>query len=631
MIYDVPVRSSRSHSARTAAAVVLALALVVLGCRVDATDPANAPDGVASGSSAIDTQTPADPDSPTADSGETDSERPNSQQDSGSPQDSQDSGSQDPEPPRTFDPATVGSAGVGDSYYADYGNGGYDVQNYDLRFDWNDEDRTVDGDARILLVATQTLNRFNLDLVGFEVTNVQVDGEAADFSRDGRELIITPATTIELDQTATVAVTYNGKPTLLPSLGAPFPTGWNDLGETIFVAGEPEGAAGWYPVNEHPIDKATYRIEVTADSDLTVAANGTQTSVTPQGDRTTWVYESVNPQAHYLTTLGIGDFRRHDAAPSASGVPIRHFFHRDVFDDSVTTMARTGDMIDAFEARFGAYPFENYGALVVDGDLGFALETQTLSVFGADLVDPFGSREDIVAHELAHQWFGNHVSVGQWSDIWLSEGFATYSEYLWREASDPDYDIDDAIRQDHSQFGRVLATPPGAPPPNDLFNPSVYLRGAFTLHSLRTTIGDDAFFQVVATYVEEFGGGNARTAEFIEIAEAVGGQDLDDFFETWLFQDGLRSRSSPDRQTPWGQRRASSFALRAAATAAKTKSLPLAGTSSDSTMSTFTSGMSDAFRMPNERTVRSCTSPSSSTASASERTRLVAMCAAPMQ
>jgi len=415
MIYDVPVRSSRSHSARTAAAVVLALALIVLGCRVDATDPANAPDGVASGSSAIDTQTPADPDSSTADSGETDSERPNSQQDSGS---------QDPEPPRTFDPSTVGSAGVGDSYYADYGNGGYDVQNYDLRFDWNDEERTVDGDARILLVA----------------------GE--------RELIITPATPINRDAEAIVVISYNGEPRLLNSIGAPFSTGWTDLGDQIVVAGEPEGAAGWYPVNEHPLDKATYRIEVTADSDLTVAANGTQTSVTPQGDRTTWVYESVNPQAHYLTTLGIGDFRRHDAAPSAS-------------------------------------------------------------------------------------WFGNHVSVGQWSDIWLSEGFATYSEYLWREASDPDYDIDDAIREDHSQFGRVLATPPGAPPPNDLFNPSVYLRGAFTLHSLRTTIGDDAFFQVVATYVEEFGGGNARTAEFIEIAEAVGGRDLDDFFETWLFQDGL--------------------------------------------------------------------------------------------
>lgn len=443
---------------------------------------------------------------------------------------------QEPTAP-ALDPATLGDDGAGDRYYPSYGNGGYDVESYLLDIDWDHDNRVMDSIATITMTATQTLNRFNLDLVGFEVTAVVVDGQAATFRRDGRELIISPATTIDLDQLVEVVVSYNGAPTLLESIGAPFSTGWTDLGNTIVVAGEPEGSAGWYPVNEHPIDKATYRIEVTTSSDLVVAANGTQVSVTEEGERTTWVYDSANPQAHYLTTVAIGDFLPHQGDPSDSGVLVRHFFHRNVFDDSVATMARTGQMIDAFEAVFGPYPFENYGAVVVDGDLGFALETQTLSVFGADLVDPFATREDIVAHELAHQWFGNHVSLAQWSDLWLNEGFATYSEYLWLEASDADYDIDDAVRRDYNDFSFILDTPAGAPPPTDLFNASVYLRGAFTLHALRTTIGDDLFFQLLNTYIDEYGGSNAETDDFIGLAEAVSGQDLGEFFDAWLFAD----------------------------------------------------------------------------------------------
>jgi len=445
----------------------------------------------------------------------------------------------DPQELPPLDPATIGSDGAGDRYYPTYGNGGYDVTNYTIAFAWDDEARTIDATTTISLIAVQTLGQFNFDFVGFDISDVQVNGAPATFTREDRELSIRPATPLALDEAAEVVISYNGRPTLLDSIGAPFSTGWTDLGDTIVVAGEPEGAAGWYPVNEHPIDKATYRIEVTADAELAVAANGTQVAVTDNGDTKTWVYESANPQAHYLTTVAIGDLLPHDGADSESGVEVRHFFHSSVFEQSVATMERTGQMIDAFEARFGPYPFENYGAVVVDGDLGFALETQTLSVFGRDLVDSFASREDIVAHELAHQWFGNHISVSQWSDIWLNEGFASYSEYLWEEAIDENYDIDAAVRGDHADFGFIVNSPPGAPSREDLFNASVYLRGGFTLHALRTTIGDDAFFQLLATYVTEFGGGNATTADFTGLAEDISGQELDDFFEAWLFQTEL--------------------------------------------------------------------------------------------
>jgi len=430
---------------------------------------------------------------------------------------------------------TIGSDGAGDLYYPTYGNGGYDVISYDITFDWDDNSREIDAQTTIELVATQGLSQFNLDLIGFDVRSITMNAEPATFQRNDRELIIQPTTALQLDEAAEVVVEYAGRPTAISGPGFPFAGGWTDFGDTIVVAGEPEGAAGWYPVNAHPTDKATYRIEVTARTGLVVAANGTQTQVVDNGDTQTWVYESVNPQAHYLTTVAIGDFERHDGAPSASGVPVRHYFHDSVFDQGVATMERTGQMIDVFEAVFGPYPFENYGAVVVDADLGFALETQTLSVFGRDLVDSFASREDIVAHELAHQWFGNHVSLGQWSDIWLNEGFASYGEYLWMEASEPGYDIDREVRSDYDDLSFLLNTPPGEPPPSDLFNASVYLRGGFTLHALRTTIGDDAFFQLLATYVTEYGGASAVTRDFTSLAEDISGQDLDAFFQAWLF------------------------------------------------------------------------------------------------
>jgi aminopeptidase N len=441
----------------------------------------------------------------------------------------------EPTPRPALDPATIGADGAGDRYYPTYGNGGYDVESYNIEFEFDDETREIDATTTVALVATQELSQFNLDLVGLEVTGITVNGEPATYTRNDRELSIQPAQPLALDQFAEVAVSYNGRPQQVPTIGAPISTGWTDLGDTVFVAGEPEGAAGWYPVNAHPIDKATYRIAVTVNSELVVAANGSQTVVTDNDDNTrTWVYESVNPQAHYLTTVVIGDLILHDGADSESGVPVRHYFHRDVFDQSVITMERTGQMIDAFEARFGPYPFENYGAVVVDSALGFALETQTLSIFGEDLVDSFASREDVVAHELAHQWFGNHVSLGQWSDIWLNEGFASYSEYLWEEAADPNYDLDAAVRQDYNDFGFILQTPPAAPPVNDLFNASVYLRGGFVLHALRLTIGDDAFFPLLSTWVQEYGGSSALTRDFTALAEDISGQDLEAFFDAWL-------------------------------------------------------------------------------------------------
>jgi len=435
----------------------------------------------------------------------------------------------------------VGAPGLGDDYYPNYGNGGYDVTHYAISIIWNNDERSIDAETTIDLVTTMDLARFNLDLFGLNVSQVLVDGSAAGFSRDGRELIITPTATIPKDSPAQVTITYSGVPQLVPTTGAPFSGGWTDTDDEIVVVGEPEGASGWYPVNEHPLDKATYQITVTADTSLAVASNGVLAERIESGDTTTWTYRSNHPQAPYLTTLAIGDLLPHSEPPTTSGVEIRHWFAKRLFAEAVATMEPTSDMIEVFESMFGTYPFDIYGSVVIDEELGFALETQTLSVFGGDIVSVDGIFDDVVAHELAHQWFGNHVSLSQWSDIWLNEGFATYAEYLWFEAADPSYDIDDEVEADYIFLSSVtdLDTPPGAPPADDLFNSSVYVRGSFTLHALRRTVGDDAFFTILATWVDEFGGGSAETSDFIQLSEEVSGMDLGEFFDDWLFRDEM--------------------------------------------------------------------------------------------
>jgi aminopeptidase N len=427
-----------------------------------------------------------------------------------------------------------GASGVGDPYFPDLGNGGYDVEHYDLSLRWDPEEDRLDGVATIEATATDELEHFNLDLVALEADEVTVDDAEAEAEPDGdRELVVTPADTIAEGDDFTVEVTYGGKPEpvagLLGGLG-----GWQADGEEVYVASEPDGAATFFPVNDHPSDKASYSIEVTAPEDLDVIANGVGEDPETNDDGTrTWRFEQAQPMASYLVQVVIAELET-DSSESPDGVPIRNAFDSDVAD-MADAFDGTGEMIDFFADQFGDYPFDVYGAVVVDDDLGFALETQTLSLFGSSFVD-----DTVVAHELAHQWFGDAVSPATWQDIWLNEGFATYAEWLWTDhAAGGDGDLAQVAEEVTATAGGYLDAPPADPGADDLFNESVYYRGALTLYVLRSTIGDEAFSELARTWVETYSGSSVSTADFEALAEEVSGEDLGELFDAWLRSDEL--------------------------------------------------------------------------------------------
>lgn len=442
---------------------------------------------------------------------------------------------------------TPGSSGVGDSLYPGFGNGGYDAQHYTLDLNVSDvATSTLKGITTIEAKATQALSQFNLDFIGFNIDSIRVNGQPATYSRDGQELTITPAEAIDNGESFTVEVAYNGAPEQITSVAIPVLTGWVRFDGGSFVLSEPDGAANYYPVNDHPLDKASYTFRVTVPEPYEAVANGVLTQTIDNGTSTTYVYEARDPMASYLTTVDISQFTL-QTDQSSVGVPIRNYFAEGIPENLLKPFERQPEMISFFSNIFGPYPFDVYGAVVMNTRTGSALETQTLSIFGLDQLGR-ASTEETIAHEASHQWFGNSVSLADWRDIWLNESFATYSQGLWVEYSQGNAAYQDWIQGEYDYVSENLEdlVPPGEPPADDLFNSGVYDWGALGLHALRETVGDDAFFDTLKTYYDRFKDGNVRASDFIQVAEDVSGQDLGSLFDRWFYSETLAALPEPD-------------------------------------------------------------------------------------
>ena len=430
-------------------------------------------------------------------------------------------------PPASLDPAAVGSDGVGDPYFPELGNGGYDVRHYLIEVTVDPVAGTIQGTTTITATATQDLARLNLDLAGeLLVGTVTVDGVDAGVSRRGDEMAVTPATALAMGRDFEVAVEYEGSPPPSRVPSADLVNGWIHDGSSVFVIAEPDAAHTWFPGNDHPSDKATFTISVTAPDGYVVASNGRLAATTTTMSGTTFTWEMDDPMATYLATVVVDRLERIDR-PSVDGVVLRDYLPATLSDPPELQL--TDEILRFLVATFGPYPFDSYGHVVVD-DFPAALETQTMSIFGRDALF-----EEVIVHELAHQWFGNSVSPATWQDIWLNEGFATYAEWLWLEHRHGTAAVAGAVSEALLLAPFLGDRPIGDPGVDELFGGGVYIRGALTLHALRSEIGDDAFFTALRTFADRFRYGNASTADFIAVAEEVSGSDLDEFFDTWLF------------------------------------------------------------------------------------------------
>lgn len=362
----------------------------------------------------------------------------------------------------------AGSSGIGDAYFPLMGNSGYDALHYTLDLDLDvDGGQIRAGVTTIDTLALIELCAFNLDFRGLDISSITVDGAPAQFSRRGVELTVVPAAPIAPGQAFTTTVTYAGVPlgnpaptslslaadilgALTGTSGKPDPTeaeqygsGWWSRPGTIFIMGEPRGSETWYPANAHPADKATYTMRLTVDEPYAVAANGLLRETTREGGKVTFVWDSVEPMATYLATFHAGLLDTVERE-GPGGLPVRLVFDRKIPASQRVMLDQIPEMISYFETVFGPYPFSSVGGTIVDAPILFALETQTMPVFGSIPFVPnqpltpqeLRDYESIVAHELAHQWFGNTVSVLRWQDIWLNEGFASYAQALWIEHLD---------------------------------------------------------------------------------------------------------------------------------------------------------------------------------------------------
>ena len=448
-----------------------------------------------------------------------------------------------------------GAPGIGDPYFPGDGNGGYQVEHYDLRIGYTPATDALTGVATLRGRATQALSRFNLDLDGLTVDAVRVNGLPARWSRRGDELRVRPERALRKNRPFVVKVRYHGIPKFYDE-GELGKNGVIPTDDGAIAVGQPHVADNWFPSNDHPLDKATYRIRITVPRAVQAISNGALRGLKTQRGLSTWTWVMNKPMASYLAIMAIGKFdvrsSRADGISFISAVdPALKEIPSVAADPNSPTigvraenaLAAQPEVLRFLSGFLGRYPFGQAGGIVDnDPEIGYALENQTRPIYDKRFFtegDPSITDDWVVVHELAHQWFGDSVALARWRDIWLNEGFATYTEWLWSEekgrgTADEIFSEFATIAAD-DPFWQVKIGDPGAP---NIFDAAVYYRGAMAVHALRKEIGDADFFRLLKNWTTKYAQGNATMRQFIDLAERTSGQELDPFFQIWLYMPG---------------------------------------------------------------------------------------------
>jgi len=416
-----------------------------------------------------------------------------------------------------------------DPYIAGHGDARFGVSAYHLALDYKLGTNHLRGVAILDVHIDQPTDSVALDLYSLTVSRVRVDGRPPRrFVHRDRKLRIDLPGQAAAGSRLQIEVRYAGKPRPMPSaFGA---VGWEELDDGVLVAAQPCGAPSWFPCNDRLDDKAAYSFEITAEEGYRVVANGVLTKRSKRSGTRIWHYQQRQPMASYLAVLHIGRYGTTDVAPQVQivhprGLPV----------GGGTAFAQQAAMMDAFGELFGPYPFDGYRAVITADHLEIPLEAQSLSTFGANHAVAGWENERLVAHELAHQWFGNSLTAATWSDIWLHEGFACYSEWLWSEVSGRQpASVHAALHHRRlSQLPQDLVL--GRPGAALMFDDRVYKRGALTLHALRQLLCDAGFFAMLRDWTAQNRWSAVTTADLVAHVQRYTPMDVAALIDTWVY------------------------------------------------------------------------------------------------
>jgi aminopeptidase N len=439
---------------------------------------------------------------------------------------------------------------------------GVDVLHYAFRLTLSDETDAIEGEATVAFRAGAGLEALVLDLAeprrdaagrGMAVSAVTEKGEALRFEHAASRLKVALGRPGREGERREVVVRYRGVP------AAGLLVGKNKHGErTFFSDNWPDKARQWLPVVDHPSDKATSEMLVDAPAHYQVVSNGRlveETDAAPGRRLTRW-RQSV-PIASWLTVLGAARFAVEHRAPW-QGVPIETWVYPQDRDTGFAAFAEpTVAALEFFEARIGPYPYERLANVQANGVRG-GMEAATSILYGDDSVSgPERRWDQVIVHEIAHQWFGNSVTEADWDDVWLSEGFATYFTHLFVEHAEGRDAFVEGLRADREAIREFDLKNPDYRIVHDRLadmsrvttGPGTYKKGAWTLHMLRGVVGDEAFRAGTREYYRAYRDRNATTADFRRVMEEAAGRELGFFFDQWLTRGGrleVRGRWSWD-------------------------------------------------------------------------------------
>jgi aminopeptidase N len=425
----------------------------------------------------------------------------------------------------------------------------FDVIHY--QFDWkiDFDSHSIQGKATINAESSvQGLNSISLNLSNtMTVTEVKQDQQVLPFSHQNDLLDIFFAQNYKKGESITIEITYSG----IPNTGLYYDYHGSD--PIIYSLDEPNRARYWFPCYDHPSDKATAQLNITVSSEMIAASNGRLLDVTTNPDNTvTYSWQVSYPIATYLISVAITNYVTfsHTYRSGPDEMEVVYYVYPELLDLAKIDFANTVPQIEFYSEVFGEYPFfeEKYGMALIPG--GTAMEHQTCTSYPARVINGEQAYDWLIAHELAHQWWGDLVTLVDWPEIWLNEGFATYSDALWWEHLYGKAGLKTRMQEFRSILFERYSGPHHAihdPPEGYLFSAIEYEKGAWVLHMLRFVVGEDNFWNILRTYTKKYAYDTVTTDDFKSVCEEIYGEDLDWFFDQWIYEPGY-----PRYEFSWG-------------------------------------------------------------------------------